>query len=84
MIAFFFRTEASALLTKPGRMGLVDMDQPSKKHQLLEAIRILSSIVQFSEKKVDLSGESGKEIIKEAKAACKLLESEIERLYPAK
>lgn len=57
-------------------------EQPSKRHQLLEAIRILSTIVQFSEKKVDLSNENGKEIIREAKEACKFIESEIEILFP--
>ncbi len=59
-----------------------NLEQPSKRHQLLQAIRILRSIVQFSEKKVDLSNENGKEIIMEAKEACKLLESEIEILFP--
>jgi hypothetical protein len=56
--------------------------EPSKKHRLLEAIRILSTIVQFSEKKVDFSDENGKEIIKEAKEACIFLENEIENLFP--
>lgn len=54
----------------------------SKRHELLEAIRILSTIVQFSERKFDFSSDDGIEILKEAKAACQCLEREIQLSYP--
>ena len=56
----------------------------SKRHQLMQAVRTVSTIVQFSERKFDFSCEDGQEMIKEAKEACKLLEKEIEILFPKK
>jgi hypothetical protein len=56
----------------------------SKRHQLLQAIRTLSSIVQFVDRDFDFSSKDGKEMLKEAREACLLLEKEIEIAHPKK
>ncbi len=55
----------------------------SKRHQLLQAVRILSTIIQFNERRYDFASEDGKELLEEAKAACAVLEAEVNELYPS-
>lgn len=56
----------------------------SKRHQMLQAVRTVSTIVQFVERKFDFTSEDGREMLQEAKEACQLLEKEIEVLFPKK
>lgn len=56
----------------------------SKRHQMLQAVRTVSTIVQFLERKFDFNTEDGQEMLEEAKEACKLLEKEIDVLFPKK
>lgn len=55
--------------------------EESKRHQLLQAVRILSTILHFSEEQFDFSSEEGKEFIKEGRDACTALEAEIQTLF---
>jgi hypothetical protein len=51
---------------------------------MIQAVRTVSTIVQFLERKFDFNSEDGQEMLEEAKEACKLLEKEIEILFPKK
>ncbi len=59
-------------------------EKPSKRHELLMAVRILKGVVDFSKQRFDFSTPRGQVMLQEGDAACKILEEEIERLYPKK
>jgi hypothetical protein len=56
----------------------------SKRHQMLQAVRTVSIIMQFLDKKFDFSTAEGKDMLNEAKEACLYLEKEIDSAYPKK
>lgn len=56
----------------------------SKRHQMLQSVRTVSTIIQFVERKFDFTSEDGQEMLEEAKEACQLLEKEIDLMFPKK
>lgn len=52
-----------------------------RKHDIIHAFRILSSLVDFIEEGIDFSTQDGKEILEEARQAKIFLEVEIASLF---
>jgi hypothetical protein len=54
------------------------IDKPDrKKHDLLQALRILTSLVEFVEDGIDFESEDGLAILAEAKQAKRIIETEM-------
>lgn len=51
-----------------------------KKHDMLQAIRVLSYLVDFIDDGIDFSSEDGQDLLAEARAAKRLIAKEISTL----
>jgi hypothetical protein len=51
-----------------------------RKHDLIQALRILTSLVEFIDDGIDFNSEEGLSILEEARQAKRIIESEIETI----